>query len=422
MTIRRFSLAEWESSPLSRRRLDLGGLQAEQAAVRAICEGVRTRGDEALAEFSRRFDGWDPGASGYRVPKAEMERAIQDLPAADREALEFAADRIQTFHERQTFEPVLGTESLRLLTRPVRRAAVYVPGGRAAYPSTVLMGAIPARVAGVKEVVVVSPPGPGGAIAPAILAAALIAGVDEVYRLGGAQAIAALAHGTETIARVDVVVGPGNVYVMLAKREVFGLVGLDSLAGPTEIMLVADQSARPDYVAADLASQLEHDPMAWAVLVTDSPALAARVEEEFVSLLAGLDRASVIGSAHCCIVEVAHLEEAMRVVNEFAPEHLELLVAEPQRLLALVENAGAVFLGPYAPVSLGDYVAGPNHTLPTSGSARFSSPLGVYNFLKRTSVADLGRADLDLLQQACIAMARMEGLTAHAHAVEVRLE
>ena len=422
MTIRRFSLAEWESSPLSRRRLDLGGLQAEQAAVRAICEGVRTRGDEALAEFSRRFDGWDPGASGYRVPKAEMERAIQDLPAADREALEFAADRIQTFHERQTFEPVLGTESLRLLTRPVRRAAVYVPGGRAAYPSTVLMGAIPARVAGVKEVVVVSPPGPGGAIPPAILAASLIAGVDEVYRLGGAQAIAALAHGTETIARVDVVVGPGNVYVMLAKREVFGLVGLDSLAGPTEIMLVADQSARPDYVAADLASQLEHDPMAWAVLVTDSPALAARVEEEFVSLLAGLDRASVIGSAHCCIVEVAHLEEAMRVVNEFAPEHLELLVAEPQRLLALVENAGAVFLGPYAPVSLGDYVAGPNPTLPTSGSARFSSPLGVYNFLKRTSVADLGRADLDLLQQACIAMARMEGLTAHAHAVEVRLE
>jgi len=284
------------------------------------------------------------------------------------------------------------------------------------------MGAIPARVAGVEEVVIATPPATDGSVPVAILAAAAVAGVDEVYRLGGAQAIAALAYGTASVPRVDVLVGPGNVYVMLAKKEVFGSVGIDSLAGPTEILIVADAGARPDYVAADLASQLEHDPMAWAVLVTDSAALADRVEEEFADLVRGLDRAEVIEAAHCCLVVVGDLDQAMAVANDFAPEHLELLAADPAPLAAKVENAGAVFVGPYAPVSLGDYVAGPNHTLPTAGAARFSSPLGVYNFLKRTSVASLNRGDLEMLREACVALANLEGLTAHAHAVEVRLE
>ena len=423
MSIRRFDLGSWLDSPLSRRRLDLAGLEAEQAAVREICARVRSEGDSAVAEYSERFDGWRPApGDGFRVPREEIDGALRRLAPGDRAALEFAARRIRQFHETQTYEGVTGTPGLKLLTRPVRRAGVYVPGGRAAYPSTVLMGAIPARVAGVREVVIATPPATDGSVPVAILAAAAVAGVDEVYRVGGAQAIAALAYGTAGVLRVDVLVGPGNVYVMLAKKEVFGAVGIDSLAGPTEILIVADAGARPDFVAADLASQLEHDPMAWAVLVTDSEELADRVEEEFASLVQGLDRADVIAAAHCCIVVVADLDQALQVANDFAPEHLELLTADPAPLAAKVENAGAIFIGPYAPVSLGDYVAGPNHTLPTAGGARFSSPLGVYNFLKRTSVASLNRGDLEMLREACVALANLEGLTAHAHAVEVRLE
>jgi histidinol dehydrogenase len=423
MTVKRFDLGSWLDSPLSRRRLDLAGLEEQQAAVREICDRVRRDGDAALREFGGRFDGWQPAPEdGFLVPRVEIEEALLRVAPGDRAALEFAARRIRQFHETQGFEPVTGSPGLKLLTRPVRRAGIYVPGGRAAYPSTLLMGAIPARVAGVEQVVVATPPAPDGSIPVAILAAAAVAEVDEVYRLGGAQAIAALAYGTASVPRVDVLVGPGNIFVMLAKKEVFGSVGIDSLAGPTEILVVADEGARADYVAADLASQLEHDPMAWAVLVTDSAALADRVEEEFASLLRGLDRAEVIDAAHCCIVVVDDLDQAMQVANDFAPEHLELMAADPAPLAAKVENAGAVFVGPYAPVSLGDYVAGPNHTLPTAGAARFSSPLGVYNFLKRTSVASLNRGDLEMLREACVALANLEGLTAHAHAVEVRLE
>ena len=423
MSVKRFDLGSWLDSPLSRRRLDLAGLEEEQATVREICDRVRREGDAALREYGGRFDGWQPAPEdGFRVPRSEIEEALHRLAPGDRAALEFAGRRIRQFHETQVFEPVTGSPGLKLLTRPVRRAGIYVPGGRAAYPSTLLMGAIPARVAGVEQVVVATPPATDGTIPVAILAAAAVAGVDEVYRMGGAQAIAALAYGTASVPRVDVLAGPGNVFVMLAKREVFGAVGIDSLAGPTEILVVADESARPDYIAADLASQLEHDPMAWAVLVTDSAALADRVEEELASLLRGLDRAEVIEAAHCCLIVVADLDQAMQVANDFAPEHLELITADPAPLAAKVENAGAVFVGAYAPVSLGDYVAGPNHTLPTAGAARFSSPLGVYNFLKRTSVASLNRGDLEMLREACVALAKLEGLTAHAHAVEVRLE
>ena len=277
-------------------------------------------------------------------------------------------------------------------------------------------------VAGVAEVALATPPRSDGSVTPAILAAAHIAGVDAVYRMGGAQAIAAFAYGTESVPRVDVVAGPGNIYVTLAKKEVFGSVGVDGIAGPTEIALVADGDARPDFVAADLAAQLEHDPLAWGVLVTDSAKLADRVEEELESLVLGLERSEIIRQAHCCVVVVDHLEEAIRIVDDFAPEHLLIVAAEGERIAARVQNAGAVFVGPYATVPLGDYTAGPNHTLPTSGAARYASPLGVQTFLKRTSVLSLNREDLKTLRDATVRLAELEGLGAHAHAVEVRLE
>jgi len=304
----------------------------------------------------------------------------------------------------------------------VRRAGVYAPGGRASYPSTVLMTVIPARVAHVPEVVLATPPRPDGSVPAAILAAAHIAGVDAVYRIGGAQAIAALAFGTSSIPRVDVIAGPGNIYVTLAKKEVFGAVGVDGIAGPTEVMVIADAGARPDFVAADLAAQLEHDPLAWAVLITDSAALADRVEEELQSLIRGLERAQIINAATCCLIVADDLGQAINLANDFAPEHLLIVAEDAGRLATQVENAGAIFVGAYATVPLGDYAAGPNHTLPTSGAARFASPLGVYSFLKRSSVLSLNRGDLEMLRDACVRLAAMEGLSAHAHAVEVRLE
>ena len=422
MSIRRFTEAEWRRSPLSSRRLDLGGTEEQVAAVREICRRVASSGDVALREYTASFDGWTPGEQDtLNVPRGELRRACEHLPASERAALELAAARIRAFHEAQVYEDVSGPAGTRLLTRPVRRAGLYVPGGRAAYPSTVLMTAIPARVAGVSEIALATPPDSEGRIAPAVLAAAHVAGVDEVYRVGGAQAVAALAYGTESVPRVDVVAGPGNVYVTLAKREVFGTVGVDGVAGPTEILVVADGGAPAHLVAADLASQLEHDPMAWAVLVTDSPGLADAVTEEFGDLLRRLDRAEVVAAANCCIVLTTSMSEAMRVANDFGPEHLELIAAGAEQLVSQVENAGAVFVGPHTPVSLGDYVIGPNHTLPTAQAARFSSPLGVYTFLKRTSVASVTREDFGTLADAARTLARMEGLTAHAHALEVRL-
>jgi len=284
------------------------------------------------------------------------------------------------------------------------------------------MTVIPARVAKVREVVVATPPRADGTVPSSILAAAHIAGADTVYRVGGAQAIAAMAYGTTSIPRVDVVAGPGNIYVTLAKREVFGAVGVDGVAGPTEVMVVADAQARPDYVAADLAAQLEHDPLAWAVLVTDSLRLADRVEEELESLVKGLDREQIIRAAMCCVIVADDLEQAMNIANDFAPEHLLIVAADAGRLATQVENAGAVFVGAYATVPLGDYTAGPNHTLPTGGAARFASPLGVHTFMKRTSVLSLNRGDLEMLREASVRLANMEGLGAHAHAIEVRLE
>jgi histidinol dehydrogenase len=408
---------------MSRRRLDLSQFASERAAVVEICARVAADGDQALRELGQKFDGWAPGANEtFEVPSRELASAADRLPPADRAALEFAAQRIRDFHARQLQTASSGPPGLKLLTRPVRRAGLYAPGGRAAYPSTVLMTAIPARIAKVPEVVLATPPRADGTVPTAILAAAHIAGVDAVYRVGGAQAIAALAYGTTTIPRVDVVAGPGNIYVTLAKREVFGAVGVDGIAGPTEVLVIADARARPDYVAADLAAQLEHDPLAWAVLITDSALLADRVEEELESLIRGLERREIIRKASCCIIVAESLDQAMQLANDFAPEHLLIVTADASRRATQVENAGAVFVGPYATVPLGDYVAGPNHTLPTAGAARFGSPLGVHTFMKRTSVLSLNRGDLEMLRDACVRLAEMEGLGAHAHAVEVRFE
>jgi len=423
MGIKRFDVGSWLDSPLSRRRLDLSQFAKERAEVAEICARVAVDGDAALRAFGERFDGWAPGdGETFQVPKGDLVAAANRLPSADRAALEFAAQRIRDFHLKQVLAASSGTPGLKLVTRPVRRAGVYAPGGRASYPSTVLMTVIPARVAHVPEVVLATPPRPDGSVPAAILAAAHIAGVDAVYRIGGAQAIAALAFGTSSIPRVDVIAGPGNIYVTLAKKEVFGAVGVDGIAGPTEVMVIADAGARPDFVAADLAAQLEHDPLAWAVLITDSAALADRVEEELQSLIRGLERAQIINAATCCLIVADDLGQAINLANDFAPEHLLIVAEDAGRLATQVENAGAIFVGAYATVPLGDYAAGPNHTLPTSGAARFASPLGVYSFLKRSSVLSLNRGDLEMLRDACVRLAAMEGLSAHAHAVEVRLE
>jgi histidinol dehydrogenase len=421
--VRRFDVGSWLDSPSSRRRLDLSQFAEERAAVAEICARVAAGGDDALREYGTRFDGWAPGPhESFQVEPRDLAAAADRLSVPDRAALEFAAQRIRDFHARQVQAETSGPPGLKLLTRPVRRAGLYAPGGRAAYPSTVLMTAIPARVARVPEVVLATPPRADGTVPAAILAAAHIAGVDAVYRIGGAQAIAALAYGTTSIPRVDVVAGPGNIYVTLAKREVFGAVGVDGIAGPTEVMVIADAHARPDFVAADLAAQLEHDPLAWAVLVTDSAPLADRVEEELESLVRGLERADIIRAANCCVIVADDLDQAIHLANDFAPEHLLIVTDDAGRRATQVENAGAVFVGAYATVPLGDYLAGPNHTLPTSGAARFGSPLGVHTFLKRTSVLSLNRGDLEMLSEACVRLAAMEGLGAHAHAVEVRLE
>jgi histidinol dehydrogenase len=423
MTVRRFDVASWLDSPLSRRRMDLSRFAEERTVVADICAQVKTRGDEALRELGKRFDGWAPGAGeSFEVPRSEVARASDRLDDRDRAALEFAADRIRTFHVLQRPAEFVGSSGLFLRTAPVQRAGLYAPGGRASYPSTVLMTAIPARVAGVERVVLATPPRPDGSVPAAILAAAQIGGVDAVYRVGGAQAIAALAYGTASIPAVDVVAGPGNIYVTLAKKEVFGAVGVDGIAGPTEVLVLADGGARPDFVAADLAAQLEHDPLAWGILITDSAALADRVEEELENLVRGLERAEIIRAANCCVIVADDMAQATDLANDFAPEHLLIVAADADRLAARRPNSGAIFIGPYATVPLGDYTAGPNHTLPTSGAARFGSPLGVHTFLKRTSLLSLNRGDLESLRDATVRLAELEGLGAHAHAVEVRLE
>ena len=397
--------------------------------VEEIVAAVRDKGDAALLEFTERFDRVALTAGELAVTAGELEGAESAVGPATMRALRYAADRIERFHRESAPRSWRMTDALgsRLgqEVRPLDRVAVYVPGGRAAYPSTVLMTVIPARVAGVKEIVLVSPPSSDKSLNPAVLAAARVAGVTEAYRIGGAQAVAALAYGTETIRRVDKIVGPGNIYVALAKSRVFGDVGIDMIAGPSEVMVIADASADPAWVAADLLAQAEHDPMARAVLLTPSRALLDAVAAATERQLAALPRREIAGAAlraHGALVLTRNLEEAVEVANLLAPEHLELQVADPDALLAQVRNAGAVFLGRYTPEVVGDYVAGPNHVLPTGGTARFASALGTEDFVKRLSVIQYAPAGLRDAGPHVSELARVEGLDGHGAAAAIRIE
>ena len=397
--------------------------------VDEIVATVRDKGDAALLDFTERFDGVSLTARELAVTRGELAAAESAVGVTTMRALRYAAERIERFHREKPPRSWRMTDALgsRLgqEVRPLDRVAVYVPGGRAAYPSTVLMTVIPARVAGVKEIVLVSPPSADKSLPPAVLAAARVAGVTEAYRIGGAQAVAALAYGTETIRRVDKIVGPGNIYVALAKSRVFGDVGIDMIAGPSEVMVIADASADPEWVAADLLAQAEHDPMARAVLLTLSRTLVDAVAAAVERQLAVLPRREIAGAAlrsQGALVLTRSLEEAVEVANLLAPEHLELQVADPDTLLAEVRNAGAVFLGRYTPEVVGDYVAGPNHVLPTGGTARFASALGTEDFVKRLSVIQYAPAGLRDAGPHVAELARVEGLDGHGAAAAMRIE
>ncbi|MBM3951476.1 MAG: histidinol dehydrogenase [Rhodospirillales bacterium] len=397
------------------------------AAVAAIVAEVRDRGDAALIEFTRRFDGHEPTPKTLRITADEIARARGACASDTVEALRLAARRIEDFHRRQMPADleVKDPAGLTLGARwtPVAAVGIYVPGGTAAYPSSVLMNAIPAKVAGVARVVMVVP-APKGELNPLVLAAAEIAGVDEIYRVGGAQAVAALAYGTPTIAPVDKIVGPGNAYVAAAKRQVFGQVGIDMIAGPSEILVVADAANDPAWIAADLLAQAEHDTAAQAILIAEDAAFAdavARAVEGHLKTLPRADVARASWDTFGAIILVERLADAVPLIDRLAPEHLAIATENPEALAAKVRNAGAIFLGRFTPEALGDYIAGPNHVLPTARSARFSSGLGVLDFLKRTSLIACGADGLAALGPAAIALARAEGLDAHALSLAVRL-
>ena len=399
------------------------------AAVAAIIADVRARGDAAVLDYTRRFDRLDAASvAALEIPAADMRAAYAGLPADQRDALTFAAERVRAFHQRQKSAGFEFTEpdGSRLGQRvtPLDRAGIYVPGGKAAYPSSVLMNAIPAHVAGVREIVMVVPT-PDGVRNALVLAAAHLAGVTRAYTIGGAQAIAALAYGTASIAAVDKICGPGNAYVAAAKRRVFGTVGIDMVAGVSEILVIADGTANPDWVALDLFSQAEHDEMAQAILLSPDAALLDRVEASAHRLLAQMPRASIIAASltrRGALVHTRDLADACAVANRIAPEHLELAVADPEALLPQIRHAGAIFMGHFASEALGDYCAGPNHVLPTGRTARFSSPLGVYDFEKRSSVLRLTRAAAQTLGRVAATIAHGEGLTAHARSAEARID
>lgn len=399
------------------------------ARVKEIIARVRAEGDAALLDYTRRFDRVEMTAEAMEVTPEEMDAALAKADPAWVDAMREAARRITAFHEMQKqktwidFQPGM---ALGQKITPLKRVGVYVPGGTAAYPSSVLMNILPAKVAGVEEIVMVTPPGPDGGVSyPLSLAAARIAGVDRVFKVGGAQAIAALAFGTQTIPQVDKITGPGNIYVAVAKREVFGHVGIDMVAGPSEVLVVADEAANPAWVAADLLSQAEHDPLAAAILVTDSAALAERVDAELARQTALLPRKTVVEkslSAYGTAVVCPDLAACAEMVNAIAPEHCELYVREPYALLPQIRNAGAIFLGAWSPEPLGDYLAGPNHVLPTSGTARFFSPLNVDDFVKKSSIICASEAELRAVREQVMLLARSEGLDAHANAVGIRFE
>jgi len=397
--------------------------------VAAIIDDVARRGDAALLEYTARFDGVEAAAvSELEVSAERRSRALAAVDSEQRRALEFAATRVRDFHRRQLqqswhYEDASGNRLGQHIT-PLQRVGIYVPGGKASYPSSVLMNAIPAVVAGVEEVTM-TVPAPGGVLSELVLAAAEIAGVHRVFTIGGAQAVAALAYGTETLAPVDKITGPGNIWVATAKRQVFGRVGIDMVAGPSEILVICDGSTDPDWVAMDLFSQAEHDEAAQAILLCPDSDYLDAVQASIARLLPTLERVDIVRAsldARGALVRTRDLDEAVRISNELAPEHLELSVAQPEALLAKVRNAGAIFLGAWTSEALGDYCAGPNHVLPTARSARFSSPLGVYDFQKRSSVIMCSRRGVRELGQAASVLARGESLTAHARSAEMRLE
>ena len=417
----------WEENEHLRRikkRGELLSLEYEET-VKGIIEDIRQRGDEALIEYTNRFDRANISRpEELEIPYSRLRRAYESIPEELRNALEFAAARIRKFHEKQLENSFITEEEEGIILGqkvvPLERVGVYVPGGKAQYPSSVLMNVIPAKVAGVEEIVMVSPK-PN----EATLAAAFIAGVDRVLCIGGAQAVAALAYGTETVPKVDKIVGPGNIYVALAKKLLYGVVDIDMVAGPSEILVIADTSANPAWVAADLLSQAEHDELAGPFCITPSFDMALKIKEEVEKQLETLERNEIARKSvenWGTIFVVEDLEEACRLANEIAPEHLELAVANPWELLPKIKHAGAIFLGHYTTEPLGDYVLGPNHTLPTGGTARFYSPLGVYDFLKRSSIIYVSKEGFDKVKDPAKVLAKYEGLTAHKRAVEIREE
>ncbi len=403
-------------------------LDKVENVVKDIVSAIRDGGDKQLCAITARFDGTALTPSDLAVSEAEIKAAYQKVSERFLAALRVAAQNIQRYHSRQLHNSWIDSQPdgtvLGQLITPLSRVGIYVPGGKAAYPSSVLMNAIPAAVAGVQQIVMVTPPDRSGAVNPHTLVAAAEAGVTEIYRVGGAQAVAALAYGTETVNRVDKIVGPGNIYVTAAKRQVFGVVDIDMLAGPSEILIVADASARPEFVAADMLSQAEHDELASSILVTPVAELAEKVQQQITAQLAKLNRREVAEKSineRGAIIITATLEEAVQVANSFAPEHLELLVADPYRWLGSVAGAGAAFLGHFSPEPVGDYFAGPNHVLPTGGTARFFSPLNVDTFMKKTSL--IGYSPLALARDGehILTLANTEGLDAHAASVQYRL-
>jgi histidinol dehydrogenase len=397
-------------------------------AVAGILADVKLRGDTALLEYTRRFDRVDVHAAGdLHISAAVCERALATLPEAQRAALTTAAERVRAYHEHQrvqswSYHDAEGNELGQRITA-LDRVGVYVPGGKAAYPSSVIMNVVPAKVAGVREIVMAVPT-PGGERSALVLAAAALCGVDRVYTMGGAQAIGAMAFGTQTIAAVDKIVGPGNAYVAAAKRRVFGVVGIDMIAGPSEIVVVSDGASDPDWIAMDLFSQAEHDELAQAILISPTRTFLDAVKVSIERQLPQMPRRKVIADALArrgALIEVRDLDEACEIVNRIAPEHLELSVEDPEPLLPKIRHAGAIFLGRYASEALGDYCAGPNHVLPTSRTARFSSPLGVYDFQKRSSVIRISREGAAKLGKIAAELAHGEGLTAHARSAEYRM-
>ncbi len=395
--------------------------------IKEIIEDVRKKGDRALLRYTKKFDGVSLSSKSLRVSKREIEDAKRSVDKDFIEALKKAYQNIKRYHEKQLprsfkISPRKGV-NLEERFQPIKRVGIYIPGGRASYPSAVLMAGIPAKIAGVKEIVMVSPPQRNGKLSPYILMAADPVGIKEIYKAGGAQAIAALAYGTETIPKVDKIVGPGNIYVTLAKKLVYGEVDIDMLAGPSEILILADESANPSFIASDLIAQAEHDKLSWPLLISTSLRLARKVEQEIRKQVKPLTRREIINASlknNGALIVTKDLKEAIELTNEMAPEHLEIMTRNPGQVAKKIRNAGAIFLGPYSSESVGDYIAGPSHILPTSGTARFYSPLGVRDFMKSSHVISYSKKALKREAKEIIELAQREGLDGHAKAIEVR--